>query len=198
MTAIRDYSGWISPDEYLESELLSEIRREYVAGQVYAMSGVSVEHNRLVREINLALCSHLRGKPCEAFVNDMKARITLDGETCFYYPDILVNCDPSGQKKYYCETPSVVVEVLSPNTHRIDEREKFAAYQAIPTLQTYVLVSQEYWQVKVHRRAHGWVRETLEKANDVLRLPEIEFEMPLSDIYASVSVLAMTQPRVVE
>ena len=111
MTSNPVTQDWISPEDYLESELTSEIRHEYLAGQVYAMSGASGEHNRIVTDIFLALGNHLRGKRCEAFINDMKARIVLKGEDWFYYPDILVNCDPTGQKKYYCETPSVIVEV---------------------------------------------------------------------------------------
>ena len=82
-------------------------------------------------------------------------------------------------------TPSVIVEVTSPSTERIDRREKRMAYELIPSLHTYVLVSQERRDVTIHRRAgDDWTTERLPEDGGVLRVPELEFEMPLDAIYA--------------
>ena len=110
--SLRD--AWISPEEYLEMER-HRVRHEYFAGEVFAMAGASVAHNHIALDIATALNAHLRGRKCEAFINDMKAHIQRDDEW-FYYPDVMVNCDPAGQRAYSCETPAVIFELLSPET----------------------------------------------------------------------------------
>ena len=105
---------WISPEEYLEMELHSEVRHEYFAGEIFPMDGASVEHKRIAGNIFGELHSHLRGKRSESFMNDRKAHIHDHGDDWFYYPDVMVNCDPAGQQKYFCETPSVIVECSRP------------------------------------------------------------------------------------
>src|SRR5438552_833796 len=114
MSALSESQRWVSPEKYLESELLSKTRSEYFAGEVVAMAGASLNHNRIAGNIHAGLHAHLRGKRCEAFINNMKAHIHERGDDWFYYPDVMVNCDPAGQHKYFCETPSVIIEVLSP------------------------------------------------------------------------------------
>ena len=185
MSAARRPSNWISPEDYITGELTSEVRHEYYAGEIVAMAGASIEHNRIAGDIFTALNNHLKGKRCEALMNDMKAHIETKKDDWFYYPDVMVNCDPAGQHKYYCETPSVIVEVMSPSTERIDRREKRMAYELIPTLHTYVLVSQERREVTIHRHVgDDWTTERLPENGDALRIPELEFEMPLDAIYA--------------
>jgi Uma2 family endonuclease len=104
MSAIPKTSGLISPEEYLEGELLAEIRHEYVYGHVYAMGGASDDHNRIAGNIFNELSNRLRGRHCEAFINDMKAKVLPDSHV-FYYPDVMVVCDPSDNAKYFRERP---------------------------------------------------------------------------------------------
>ena len=189
MSAVSRPSNWISPEDYIAGELLSDVRHEYYAGEVVAMAGASIEHNRIVGEIFVALHGHLKGKRCEVLTNDMKTHIEKKQNDWFYYPDVMVNCDPAGQQKYYCDTPSVIVEVMSPSTERIDRREKLLAYEKIPMLHTYILVAQDRREVTIHRRAgDDWTTERLPESGDVLRVPEIEFTMPLDAIYARAGV----------
>src|SRR6266446_6207647 len=149
MSALSQSRRWVSPEEYLERELLSETRNEYFAGEVVATAGASVTHSFIAGNIFAALHAHLRGKRCEAFINDMKAHIHTRGDDWFYYPDVMVNCDPAGQHKYFCETPSVIIEVLSPDTEAKDRREKRLAYEMIAALRTYVLVAQDRREIIV-------------------------------------------------
>jgi|694.fasta_scaffold52556_3 Uma2 family endonuclease len=196
MTAVRRPSNWISPEDYIAGELTSEVRHEYFAGEVVAMDaeptgmgGASLAHNVITGNIFADLHVKLRGKSCQPFINDMKAHIQKKEDDWFYYPDVMVNCDPAGQQKYYCDTPSVIVEVMSPTTERIDRREKLMAYELIPSLHTYVLVSQERREVTIHRRTgDDWTTERLPENGDALRIPELEFEMTLDAIYARAGV----------
>ena len=101
----------------------------------------------------------------------------------------MVNCDPAGQHQYFCDTPSVIVEVMSASTERIDRREKRMAYELIPALHTYVLVSQDSREVTIHRRTgEDWTTERLPESGDMLQIPELDFSMTLDAIYARVSV----------
>lgn len=187
MSVLRDFPQWISPEEYLAEEELREIRHEYLNGDIYAMAGTTVDHNRIAGNIHTALNVHLRGQTCEPFINDMKAHIAVAHGEWFYYPDVMVNCNPAGQQKLFCDTPSVIFEVLSPSTRRIDQQEKLLAYQAIAALHTYVIVAQDRREVAVFRRSAGWVKEIL-PADGALPIPELGFTLPLDAIYARVSV----------
>jgi Uma2 family endonuclease len=184
VSVLHHHQHEISSEEYLELELTSEIRHEYLAGQIYAMAGVTTAHNFIAGDIFAALHAHLAGKPCTAFIGDVKVRIELRGEDWFYYPDVFVNCDPAGEKPSYCETPCIIFEVLSPSTQRTDEREKFLVYQALPSLQVYVLVAQDQREVRAYRKTNGWTRETYPQDGPALPLPEIDFVLPLDAIYA--------------
>jgi Uma2 family endonuclease len=130
------------------------------------------------------LHSALRGKPCVAFVNDMKVRIEGAGRDVFYYPDVMVSCGPLSEPRYFKSDPTVIFEVLSPETESIDRREKYFAYTSLPSLQAYVLVGQEKIEVTVFRRAEpGWHADYLEARDSVLRLESIGLELPLAVIY---------------
>ena len=187
MTALAE--SWISPDEYLTGELLSEIRHEYISGRVYAMAGASEEHNVISLNIAAAFREHLRGHRCRAFMNDMKVLPRPQERDLFYYPDILVACHPAEASRYYREHPSIIVEVLSPDTERIDRTEKFAAYTAIPSLDSYVLVEQSRIEVTLFQRTGGtWEKTILTQREDVLRFAAIDFAIPLARVYEDVAV----------
>lgn len=175
----------ITVDEYIEGELASEVRLEYIGGQVYAMSGGSEAHGMLLGNLHAALHQYFRGKPCKVFIADMKVRLNIAQDDIFYYPDLLVTCDPADDAKYYKTKPVVLIEVLSPSTERLDRREKFLSYQRLPSLQEYVLVDQEKMAVTVFRKETDWKPEHLGQG-DGLRLGSVEFDMSLADIYEDV------------
>lgn len=178
----------ISVNEYLEGEPLSEVRHEYIGGVVYAMAGGSEAHNLLAGNLFSALHGHLRGSRCRVHIADMKVRLQILGEDIFYYPDVMVACDPRDADPYFKRFPKVIVEVLSESTERVDRREKALSYQQIETLEEYVLVAQDRMEVAVARRTNGWQPEILRVATDELRLPSLDFRVPLDVIYEAVPV----------
>ena len=184
MSAIRKNEDLLTPEEYIAGELRSEIRHEYLAGRVYARACSSVEHNHIAGNFLGELGIHLRGKKCTPFATDMKVRIREASAECYYYPDVMVNCDPAGQQRYFCDTPALIVEVLSPDTQGTDRREKLLAYQGIPSLHTYILAEQEQREITVwHRQPQGWEKTILTGA-ETLHVPELEFGITLDAIYA--------------
>ena len=177
----------LTVEEYLKLEQDAEIRHEYLAGRIYAMAGASEAHNLIVGNIFALLRPHLRGSSCRAFVSDMKVKVKTQQADIFYYPDLLVTCDPNDNKKYFKINPSLIVEVLSDSTETTDKREKRINYQTIESLKEYVLVSQDEIKVEVYRRDNNdnWTVETLGK-NDNLTLDSMELTLTMSDIYEDV------------
>ncbi len=181
-----ELAQWLSVKDYLEGEPLSEVRHEYIGGVVYAMAGASDEHNQIVGNLHAATHSHLRGKACRVFMLDAKVRLQLAGEDIFYYPDLMIACDPRDTDRYFKRFPRVLIEVLSETTERTDRREKFLSYTQLETLEEYVLVAQDRMEVTLFRRANRWQPEVLTKAELPLRLASIDFTQPLAGIYEGV------------
>jgi Uma2 family endonuclease len=180
---------WISVDDYLQGELTSEVRHEYVGGSVYAMVGASDRHNIIAGNLFAALRPHARGTPCQLFMADMKLRIDADraGAETFYYPDLMLTCDPQDRATYYRTKPCLVVEVLSEATESIDRREKFLSYARIETLKEYVLIHQNAIKIEVFRRDHGW--ETQHLADGERKLKCLDASVPLAAIYEDIELL---------
>ncbi|OQW69424.1 MAG: hypothetical protein BVN35_19495 [Proteobacteria bacterium ST_bin11] len=172
---------WISLEDYLAAELLSDTKHEYDDGELVAMSGASKNHERIKGNIAAALHAHLRGKLCESFSSDLKVKI---GQYLFY-PDTMVVCEDTSVHEYYAETPVLVVEVLSKSTRRRDETIKRRLYQTIPTLQEYVLIEQDIVDVEVCRRSEGWVSNHYFLGDEV-PFDSVDLSLSVADIYARV------------
>jgi Uma2 family endonuclease len=181
---------FISAQEYLNGETESEHRHEYLGGQVYMMAGATDEHDRIKGNIYGALLVGLRGKPCEPFSSDLKLHIRSLEEDYFYYPDVMVASDPADNNRLFRERPTLLVEVQSESTERIDTREKLFAYRAIESLQAYVLVRQDRAEVTLHHRTlDGWKHVRFTDLESLLPLACVGVEIPLREIYARTAVI---------
>jgi Uma2 family endonuclease len=172
----------ISVEEYIEGEKLSDTRHEFVGGEVFSMVGASQTHNLIVVNITTALHSHLRGTSCRVFAGTMKLRIGND----FYYPDVLITCDRSDVEPLYVALPSLIVDVLSPSTAIRDTHEKLLAYQAIASLQEYVLVEQDRREIRTYRRDGASWDATSVTGEEPLQLVSVDVSLSLEEIYAGV------------
>lgn len=177
-----------SVEEYIEGELVSLDRHEYIGGVVYAMAGESRNHNDISLNLATALKTKLRGKPCKVNMENVKVRLEISDEDVFYYPDVMVACDPRDTDPYFSRFPQVLIEVLSPTTEQTDRREKFLSYIQIETLQEYVLVAEDRIEVTVFRRANKWQPEVMRQADESLHLNSLSFSLPLSGIYEGVKL----------
>ncbi|NEX20419.1 Uma2 family endonuclease [Thiorhodococcus mannitoliphagus] len=174
----------LSVEAYLAAEEGGELRHEYIDGQIYAMTGASRQHGLIVSNLVAGLRPLIRGRGCQLFSNDMKIRLLIAGQDIFYYPDLLLSCDPDDRETYYCTQPCVIVEVLSESTERIDRREKFLAYTTLPSLQDYLLVSQTRREVWHYRRSRDWAAEVLTDGD--LGLDCLAIRLPLDLIYEEI------------
>jgi Uma2 family endonuclease len=179
-------SELLTVEEYLAGELRADSKHEYLGGVIYAMAGASEEHNVIAANLIGLLHSQLRGKSCQPFGSDMKVRLRTFGDTYFYYPDAMVACDPSDSGHPWRERPSILFEILSEETRRIDEREKRFAYFQILSLQAYVRVEQGAPEIVVERRGTGeWEYQKLSGLEAVLELPGLV--IPLAALYERIS-----------
>lgn len=140
--------GSLSVEDYLKMEKTATVRHEYVAGEVYAMTGASRRHNRVAGNVYRRLADAAAGGPCRVYMETVKLRI----EDVFYYPDVMVACGEEPEDPYYEDDPCLVVEVVSPSTESTDRREKLAAYKRIPGLKAYLILDQETRRVERHFR----------------------------------------------
>lgn len=79
-------------EDYLEGEQRSDIKHEYLAGQVVAMVGATHTHNRIAGALYASLLSAAHHKGCGLFMADMKVRIDHADESDFYYPEVMLTC----------------------------------------------------------------------------------------------------------
>lgn len=188
-TIASQISPFQSVQDYLHEECNSEIRHEYIGGLVYAMGGASAPHNIIAGNLFASMHRHLAEGACRIFMSDMKLRLEIAGETIFYYPDIMVCCNPKDNERYYRSEPKLIVEVLSDTTARVDRREKLLAYQTIPSLEEYVLVEQDCQRITLHRRALRWNPAQFLAGNE-LHFASIGFSIAVNALYAGVDIEA--------
>jgi Uma2 family endonuclease len=184
-TAAAEERRLLSVEEYVEFELASPRKHEYVAGQVFAMVGVSRRHSGIAVNIASNLYSAADDGPCRVHVSEVRLRAS---ENIFYYPDVMVACGPEPEDPYIEDAPCLVVEVLSPSTATVDRREKLLVYRQLPSLQAYLIVHQEERRLERHWRdaAGEWRLEEVVGTGSVA-VPCPETELSLEEIYARVS-----------
>lgn len=131
----------------------ASFKSEYCSGSLYALAGGSVNHNRLIRNLTVALHQGLQTSDCEVFVSDV--RLHVESYSLFTYPDLMVACKPlqyfQGRNDTLCDA-ALLIEVLSPSTESYDRNDKFRFYRSLPSLQEYLTVSQNQQLIEHHLR----------------------------------------------
>lgn len=185
-------AGRMSVEEYLRREERARVRHEYVAGFVYAMTGATIRHNRIIRNFVLRLSAAAGTGPCEVFDKDVRVRV---GDDRFYYPDVVVSCVPiENDEDVWLGEPCLIVEVTSPSTRATDRREKLLAYRSLGSLRAYLIVDHRRRRVEVHARdaAGDWTR--IEAAGDgAVQVPCPAVTLTLDEVYAGVTLPAVSE-----
>lgn len=191
MNALTNSYVYANDDDYfaLENDPNNRekgLRYEMIDGLIYAMSGGSLNHSRIIRNLLSNFDSHLRGKPCEVFAENVRVKMTQKiGRSDYVYPDLVVDCTPQKAENNMLTTPVLIVEVLSNSTRHKDENAKFHAYIQIPTVQEYVIIEQDVAKIEIQRRRTNW---TIEKflLGDNVTFESIGLTVKATDIYEKV------------
>jgi Uma2 family endonuclease len=173
------------PADYLEAELTATQKHELHEGQVLTMSGGSANHTESVTSLIRILTTH---RPCRCLGSETKVIVPATGS--YYYPDATISCPPNfvDRKNGVIDNPTVIFEVLSPSTEAFDRGAKFRAYEQIPTLQEYVLISSNLPLIETFRRQPDdlWLRVIVEGLDATLELPSVDTSIKLADLYEHV------------
>lgn len=173
-------SNHLTPEDYLEMELSSPVKHEYLAGEVFAMTGTSDSHNIIAGNLYMLFREHLRGTPCRVFMSDVKLKVAA--ADAFFYPDLMVTCE-TAPDSHFREQPKLVVEVLSDSTAKFDREDKRQLYQSLDSLQEYVLVAQSCMDVRVYRRTDDGWDMNIYTDGATIPLASVELNIPIESIY---------------
>ena len=161
-----------------------EERYEFDGFRPVAMTGRTLNHNRISQNLWAALRQRLRGTGCQPFGPD--AGIATVGEAV-RYPDALITCSKSAGESLLAPDPVVVFEVLSPNSTRTDRIVKLREYQAVESIRRYVIAEYLFAGAMVLEKLdNGNWQATALAGEDILRLPEAGIEIPVAELYEDV------------
>nr|UXE44468.1 hypothetical protein Hi04_10k_c2441B_00016 [uncultured bacterium] len=171
--------------EYIAHEAASNVKHEYLDGQIYAMAGGTPSHAALASAVGGQLYAQLRRGPCRLYSSDLRVRVLATGLAT--YPDVTIVCGPrelDPDDENTVTNPTLVVEVLSPSTEEYDRGEKLEHYQRIPALRQVVLVSQDARRLDVWTRGDGGVWTHAEaREGDVADLGSIGGRLDVRELY---------------
>jgi Uma2 family endonuclease len=165
-----------------------DAKYEYQDGQVRLMSGGTGEHDQIAHNMRVAIEQEFLTGPCFVRGSDMRVQVS---ETAYFFPDGTVSCDVADRRRgnKIIRSPRIVVEVLSPSTEKKDCNEKLRAYQACPTIQEIVLISQFAQHVEVFRRreedSSEWDSMIYGPGQEVL-LASVDVRIPIEEIYRKI------------
>lgn len=185
----RPAEQFITSADYLALERKAETKSEYLNGHIYAMSGSSLKHNRIVASLAVTLGAQLRRKPCEPFFGDMRVKVNPTG--LYTYPDVVVVCGEPRLEDQVFDTllnPTVIIEVLSDSTAAYDRGDKFAHYRTLESLTDYLLVAQDKPRIEhFSRQPNGqWLYSAADGADAQVEIATISCVLPLAEVYERV------------
>lgn len=181
---------YITPEEYLEIERAALFKSEYYAGEMFAMAGASEKHNSISVNITATLAAQVRRSGCKFFSADM--RVHVPATDFFAYPDGVITCEPQflDAPKDTLLNPILIIEILSPSTEAYDRGTKFSFYRKLPSLQFYLLVSQDTQRVEIFSKNEqgSWVLSEYAGSESIVPIesPNFSLRIPLPEIYDGV------------
>ena len=183
----------ISEQQYLELEENSEVRHEFMDGEIFSMAGATRKHNLLTSNISTELSLKLRETDCEVYINDFRIKLR-EGHNV--YPDVAVACPKilTENNELTLLNPIVVFEVLSKSTENRDRGDKAEDYFRLESLQDYILVSQ--YRVRVEHFSkqsnNEWTLKIYENLEDTVELKSIDCSVSLKLIYLKLKLPPLT------
>lgn len=179
----------MSLEEYFRLDYIApDAKYEYIGGVIRLMAGGSKEHDDIAFNVRTALKQQFASGPCSVQGSDMRVQVAEDK---YVFPDVTLTCDIADRKRgnTLIRSARIVVEVLSPSTEKYDRTDKFKIYQAYPTIQEIVLISQFAPHVEVYRRdgeeGRMW-RYTLYGPDEMVALESVDVEIAMEEIYQGI------------
>lgn len=179
-------------DEYLEFERDSEIRHEFIDGEIYAMAGASPSHNRIVLNLSVSMFDHVDSNGCEMFGENQRLALEKSTDRDYLYPDTSVVCDApefTDDNPKALKNPILIIEVLSPSSQKFDSDEKFTLYRQMDTFREYVLVWQDKAKIACYYLNDNniWEFSDATGLESTILFKSIDCTLSLADVYRRVT-----------
>lgn len=176
----------LTADEFLVWDADQTIKREFVRGEVFAMSGGEDNNYTVALNLAFALRRHLRGTPCGVYGSEIKLRV--EAADCYFYPDLMVTCSAAdAAQRLIKREPVLVVEVLSPSTAADDRGDKFADYRLLPSLTEYLLVDVKKRRCDLFRKQSDGLWTLHPSApNSPITLASVDLTVAAGDLWADI------------
>ncbi len=171
-------------EEYIQHELKSPVRSEFINGQLFEMAGEKDINNRMALRISFLLTQFLEERGYEVYAHDMKVKTF--GEDKYYYPDVFVTQELGTEANQYIKfEPILIAEVVSESSQVNDYVDKYIAYTKIPSLQYYIIVEPETTLLTCYRRSQNseWITSKYIHTEDIIRLEAFDISFQLRQIY---------------
>ena len=185
------YYPKMSPTDFLEWERKQEYKHEYAGGEIFAMAGASINHNRILTNIIVSAGSYLKNKSCNIFPSDL--RIAVKSKNSFFYPDATIICgEPQFDDDFIKDTvknPTVIFEILSPSTEDYDIGKKLFFYMQIESLQQYIIIDSRTIHVRITTKMENgvWKFAELTEKSDTIFINSIDLNASLENIYDGIN-----------
>lgn len=176
--------------EYLALERESDERLEFWNGEIFAMSGGTLGHERVMRNAYDSLRANLEASTCEVFASNMQ--IKVPSAPPYRYADGSVVCGKVEVERFngvdLLLNPVLIYEVLSPSTEAYDRGDKFTHYKSIESLREYLLIAQHRPHVThyVRQQDGSWSYSEINGLDGTVYLPSLGITLKLSDVYQNV------------
>jgi Uma2 family endonuclease len=176
----------LTEEEYFDFQRSTDAKHEFFKGEIFAMAGVDLVHNKIFSNTFGNLFVKLKGKPCQPYGSDL--RIHIPQNTLYTYPDISVICGEliaSQKDPDSFIQPTVIIEILSPSTKSYDRGDKFRLYREIPTLKDFLIIDSQSISVEAYHvnQAYHWELEEFKSPDTSVKFYSLNFDLSLNEIY---------------
>jgi Uma2 family endonuclease len=179
----------LTPTEYLDREVVAEVRSEYIDGKIVEMAGGTTNHNEIVTNLCANLKPLLRPKNFRLFTENV--RVWIEAYRVYTYPDVMVI---AGNPVYHgigtttVVNPELIIEVSSRSTKNYDRGDKFDFYRSLDSLQEYVLIDQSRCHVMQFTKTDTaqWLLTDYQDLSASVLFTTLALTVSLDDIYAGV------------
>ena len=173
--------------EYLAFEAESEIKHEYIDGEIYAMTGGTDNHSRIAANVIGAFYMLMNNPDCYVYTSDMRVKAAASR---YVYPDLSVVCGQARHEddgKTSLLNPILVVEVTSPTSMIYDHGLKREMYQQVASIEAYLIIDQRSIRAELHTRVGSdWRLQTFTGREDIIPLPMLDCDLPIAQVYRGI------------
>jgi Uma2 family endonuclease len=181
---VSDSNKIFTDEEYIQHELKSQVRSEFINGQLFEMAGEKDINNEIAGNLYILFSTLLKSLGYFIYNHDIKVKIF--GESKYYYPDVFVTRElKTESNKYIKSEPILIVEVVSESTQVNDYVDKYIDYTKIPSLQYYMIIEPETTLITCYTKGENreWITSKYTRPEDLIKLDVLDISFQVKQVY---------------